>query len=141
MHLRSFLQQLRLKMGILRLCATKRICVTLRDPKKMFCSFAPQKGMLRPLRLKTDTLQLCATEATCATLHDPKKVCCVQCGSKKGTLRICSTEKKTYWDFGHLIIIMLRLAQPQCFARLCATRVEVCNRCFDRLDTGSICFD
>ena len=61
-------------MGILRLCATERICVTLCGPKKMFCSFA---------RLK--------------------KVCCDHCDWKrihcnfarlKQLARLCTTQKR-----------------------------------------------
>ena len=70
------LQPLRLKMGMLLLCVTKKIArfyatltryvATLRDPKKC---------ILRPLRLKMGMLRLCATENRYdATLGDPKQI-------------------------------------------------------------------
>ena len=101
---KSLLRPLRLKMGMLRHCATEVICATLCGPKKSCCDHCDskwvwyvatlcnrsylrdfvwqKKSLLRPLRLKLGVLRLCATEDICATLCGPKKVCCDHCDSK-----------------------------------------------------------
>ena len=91
------LRTLRLKMGMLRLCAIqiryvatigtqngyvatlcdRNICATLHDAKHICCDFVRlNKGMLQPLWLKMGMLQLCATEKFVRL-----------CGTQKGMLR------------------------------------------------------
>ena len=126
------LRPLRLKMGMLRLCATEEI----------FCDFT---------RSKEDTLRVFPT---------PKKACCDHCVSncvccdfarpnylrefarpKTGMLRLCATQKCMLQPL-RLKMGMLQLCATKTFARPCATqnsyvafsRVEVCDLYFDRHD-------
>ena len=61
---KGMLRPLRLKKGMLWLCATKnRYDATLRDPKKVWCGHCDSKNVCNVFaRPKTDMMRLCATQ-------------------------------------------------------------------------------
>ena len=91
--------------------------MTLRNPINSCCEFArPKKCMLRQWRLKMGMLRLCTSEMF---------------------ERLCPNKLKPN-NFEQLKNSMLRNCTIKVFfLRLCANRIEVCNRRFDRLDPGS----
>ena len=147
---KSLLRPLRLKMGMLRHCATEVICATLCGPKKSCCDHCdskwvwyvatlcnrsylrdfvwPKKGLLRPLRLKLGVLRLCATEDICATLCGPKKVCCDHCDSKwvlcdRSFLRdFVWPEKSLLRPLRQKKWVCCNIVRPKLFARLCVAQ-------------------
>ena len=138
------------KMGIMKLCATPiRYVATLREQKK---------GMLRSSRLKMSIFWFAQPKCLCdfanpknqfLILRDPRKVFHDRCHSHLicydfERTKICATlldTKKKFAIWRNSKTVSSNVARPKWFVRLGATRVEVCDWCFDRLDSGSICFD
>ena len=120
---KNLLRPLRLKMGMLRHCATEVICTILCDPKKVCSNHCDSKWVCCDIvrlklfaRLCVDQkkfvatiatqngygmLRHCAIEVICATLCGQKKVCCDHCDSNW----VCC-------DF----------VRPKIFARLCVAQ-------------------
>ena len=104
------LQQLRLKMDILRLCATQQ---TYARPKKLFLQISEflrlmLQVMFRAFHFSTLNEPFCDSETHVATFPDPF------CNSARHMLRLCATPVATFRDS------CCDFMQPM--LRLCATR-------------------
>ena len=145
---KSLQQPLRLKMGMLRHCATEVICATLCGPKKVCCDHCDSNwvccDIVRPklfARLCVAQKKFVATIATqngyVATLCDrsylrdfvwPKKSLLRPLRVKLGMLRHCATEvicatlcgpKKVCCDHCDSKWVCCDIVRPKLFARLC----------------------
>ena len=148
---KSLLRPLRLKMGMLRHCATEVICATLCGPKKVCsnhcdskwvcCDIVQPKLFARLCVAKKKFVATIATQIGCvATLCDrrclrdfvwPKNSLLGPLRLKMGMLRHCATEvicatlcgpKKFFCDHCDSKWICCNIVRPKLFARLCATQ-------------------